>query len=398
MWDFIIIGGGILGMSTAMQLQQTYPDKRLLVLEKEHGPAQHQSGHNSGVIHAGVYYTPGSLKARFCLEGNRATRAFCDQHGVDYAICGKLLVATDALEIQRMQALWERTAANGLEREWLSAEALKEREPNIRGEAAIYVPSSGIVDYAQVTRAMAAEFERLGGKIRYGVEVKGLEERRAEVVVSTSNDTLSSRYLVTCAGLMADRVIRMLGQKPGFTICPFRGEYYLLPEQHNHIVNHLIYPIPDPGMPFLGVHLTRMIDGRVTVGPNAVLALKREGYRKQDMSLRDIAQMLSHPGILKVLGKHLKPGIGEMKNSFYKRGYLELVRKYCPDITIDDLQPYPAGVRAQAVSRDGKLVDDFLFVNTRRTVNVGNAPSPAATSALPIGAHITQQVVALLSH
>ncbi|SJN12380.1 L-2-hydroxyglutarate oxidase [Halomonas citrativorans] len=398
MWDFIIIGGGILGMSTAMQLQQTYPDKRLLVLEKEHGPAQHQSGHNSGVIHAGVYYTPGSLKARFCLEGNRATRAFCDQHGVDYAICGKLLVATDALEIQRMQALWERTAANGLEREWLSAEALKEREPNIRGEAAIYVPSSGIVDYAQVTRAMAAEFERLGGKIRYGVEVKGLEERRAEVVVTTSSDTLSSRYLVTCAGLMADRVIRMLGQKPGFTICPFRGEYYLLPEQHNHIVNHLIYPIPDPGMPFLGVHLTRMIDGRVTVGPNAVLALKREGYRKQDMSLRDVAQMLSHPGILKVLGKHLKPGIGEMKNSFYKRGYLELVRKYCPDITIGDLQPYPAGVRAQAVSRDGKLVDDFLFVNTRRTVNVGNAPSPAATSALPIGAHITQQVVALLSH
>lgn len=398
MWDFIIIGGGILGMSTAMQLQQTYPDKRLLVLEKESGPAQHQSGHNSGVIHAGVYYTPGSLKARFCLEGNRATRAFCDQHGVDYAICGKLLVATDALEIQRMQALWERTAANGLEREWLSAEALKEREPNIRGEAAIYVPSSGIVDYAQVTRAMAAEFERLGGKIRYGVEVKGLEERRAEVVVTTSSDTLSSRYLVTCAGLMADRVVRMLGQKPGFTICPFRGEYYLLPEQHNHIVNHLIYPIPDPGMPFLGVHLTRMIDGRVTVGPNAVLALKREGYRKQDMSLRDIAQMLSHPGTLKVLGKHLKPGIGEMKNSFYKRGYLELVRKYCPDITIDDLQPYPAGVRAQAVSRDGKLVDDFLFVNTRRTVNVGNAPSPAATSALPIGAHITQQVVALLSH
>ncbi|MBE0402372.1 L-2-hydroxyglutarate oxidase [Halomonas citrativorans] len=398
MWDFIIIGGGILGMSTAMQLQQTYPDKRLLVLEKESGPAQHQSGHNSGVIHAGVYYTPGSLKARFCLEGNRATRAFCDQHGVDYSICGKLLVATDALEIQRMQALWERTAANGLEREWLSAEALKEREPNIRGEAAIYVPSSGIVDYAQVTRAMAAEFERLGGKIRYGVEVKGLVERRAEVVVTTSSDTLSSRYLVTCAGLMADRVIRMLGQKPGFTICPFRGEYYLLPEQHNHIVNHLIYPIPDPGMPFLGVHLTRMIDGRVTVGPNAVLALKREGYRKQDMSLRDIGQMLSHPGILKVLGKHLKPGIGEMKNSFYKRGYLELVRKYCPDINIDDLQPYPAGVRAQAVSRDGKLVDDFLFVNTRRTVNVGNAPSPAATSALPIGAHITQQVVALLSH
>ncbi|RUR52978.1 L-2-hydroxyglutarate oxidase [Vreelandella populi] len=398
MWDFIIIGGGILGMSTAMQLQQTYPDKRLLVLEKESGPAQHQTGHNSGVIHAGVYYTPGSLKAKFCLEGNRATREFCDRHGVDYNICGKLLVATNALETERMQALWERTAANGLEREWLSAEALKEREPNIRGEAGILVPSSGIVNYAQVTRAMAAEFERLGGKIQYGVEVKGLEERRTEVVVTTSNDTFSSRYLVTCAGLMADRVIRMLGQDPGFTICPFRGEYYLLPEKHNHIVNHLIYPIPDPAMPFLGVHLTRMIDGSVTVGPNAVLALKREGYRKQDMSLRDMGQMFTHPGILKVLGRHLKPGLGEMKNSFYKRGYLELVRKYCPQLSLEDLKPYPAGVRAQAVSKAGKLVDDFVFVNTRRTVNVGNAPSPAATSALPIGAHITQQVVALLSH
>ncbi|RUR39406.1 L-2-hydroxyglutarate oxidase [Vreelandella populi] len=398
MWDFIIIGGGILGMSTAMQLQQTYPDKRLLVLEKESGPAQHQTGHNSGVIHAGVYYTPGSLKAKFCLEGNRATREFCDRHGVDYTICGKLLVATNALETERMQALWERTAANGLEREWLSAEALKEREPNIRGEAGILVPSSGIVNYAQVTRAMAAEFERLGGKIQYGVEVRGLEERRTEVVVTTSNDTFSSRYLVTCAGLMADRVIRMLGQDPGFTICPFRGEYYLLPEKHNHIVNHLIYPIPDPAMPFLGVHLTRMIDGSVTVGPNAVLALKREGYRKQDISLRDMGQMFTHPGILKVLGKHLKPGLGEMKNSFYKRGYLELIRKYCPQLSLEDLKPYPAGVRAQAVSKAGKLVDDFVFVNTRRTVNVGNAPSPAATSALPIGAHITQQVVALLSH
>ncbi|MBZ5487185.1 L-2-hydroxyglutarate oxidase [Halomonas aquamarina] len=397
MWDFIIIGGGILGMSTAMQLQKAYPEKRLLVLEKESGPAQHQTGHNSGVIHAGVYYTPGSLKARFCLEGNRATREFCDQHGVAYTTCGKLLVATNALETERMRALWERTAANGLEREWLSGEALKEREPHIRGEAGIFVPSSGIVDYAEVTRAMAAEFESLGGSIRYGVKVTGLEERRAEVVISTTQDTFSSRYLVTCAGLMADRVIRMLGQDPGFTICPFRGEYYRLPSHHDQIVNHLIYPIPDPAMPFLGVHLTRMIDGSVTVGPNAVLALKREGYRKQDMSLRDMGGMFTHPGVLKVLGRHLKPGLGEMKNSLYKRGYLELVRKYCPRLTLEDLLPYPAGVRAQAVSRQGRLMDDFVFVNTRRTVNVGNAPSPAATSALPIGAHITRQVMALLS-
>ena len=397
MWDFIIVGGGILGFSTAMQLQQAYPDKRLLVVEKESGAAQHQTGHNSGVIHAGVYYTPGSLKAKFCLEGNRATREFCDQHDVRYDICGKLLVATNDLEKQRMKALWERTAANGLEREWLEADALKEREPNITGVAGIFVPSSGIVNYAEVTRAMAAEFERLGGEIRFDHCVTGLEERTDEVVVTTQQDTFTGRYLVTCSGLMADRVIRMLGKDPGFTICPFRGEYYLLPEHHNQIVNHLIYPIPDPAMPFLGVHLTRMIDGTVTVGPNAVLALKREGYRKQDMSLKDMGQMFTHPGILKVLGKHLKPGLFEMKNSLYKRGYLELVRKYCPSLTLDDLTPYPAGVRAQAVSNDGKLVDDFLFVNTKRTVNVGNAPSPAATSALPIGAHIVEQVNTLVN-
>ncbi|MDK9688209.1 L-2-hydroxyglutarate oxidase [Halomonas sp. LC1] len=397
MWDFIIVGGGILGFSTAMQLQQAYPDKRLLVVEKESGAAQHQTGHNSGVIHAGVYYTPGSLKAKFCLEGNRATREFCDQHDVRYDICGKLLVATNDLEKQRMKALWERTAANGLEREWLEADALKEREPNITGVAGIFVPSSGIVNYAEVARAMAAEFERLGGEIRFDHCVTGLEERTDEVVVTTQQDTFTGRYLVTCSGLMADRVIRMLGKDPGFTICPFRGEYYLLPEHHNQIVNHLIYPIPDPAMPFLGVHLTRMIDGTVTVGPNAVLALKREGYRKQDMSLSDMGQMFTHPGILKVLGKHLKPGLFEMKNSLYKRGYLELVRKYCPSLTLDDLTPYPAGVRAQAVSNDGKLVDDFLFVNTKRTVNVGNAPSPAATSALPIGAHIVEQVNTLVN-
>ncbi len=396
MYDFIIIGGGIVGMSTAMHLIKVYPDAKMLLLEKESGPARHQTGHNSGVIHAGVYYTPGSLKAKFCLEGNRATREFCDQHGVRYDICGKLLVATNPLEKQRMEALWERTAANGLEREWLEAEALKEREPNITGVAGIFVPSSGIVNYAEVTRAMAAEFTRLGGEIRFHHCVPGLEERADEVVGTTQQETFTGRYLVSCSGLMADRVIRMLGKDPGFTICPFRGEYYLLPERHNRIVNHLIYPIPDPAMPFLGVHLTRMIDGTVTVGPNAVLALKREGYRKQDMSLRDMGQMFSHPGILKVLGKHLKPGLVEMKNSLYKRGYLELVRKYCPSLTLEDLTPYPAGVRAQAVSNDGRLVDDFLFVNTPRTVNVGNAPSPAATSALPIGAHIVEQVKTLL--
>lgn len=391
-YDFTIIGGGILGLSTAMQLMERFPEKKIVLLEKEAGPAHHQTGHNSGVIHAGVYYAPGSLKARFCLEGNRATREFCERHAIDFQICGKVLVATNAQEMQRMEALWERTAANGLEREWLSAEALKEREPNITGIGGIFVPSSGIVNYARVAEAMAAEFERHGGQIRYGHDVTALAERTGEVIVTTSQGEFNSRYLVSCSGLMADRVVRLLGRNPGFIICPFRGEYYRLPDRHSGIVNHLIYPIPDPSMPFLGVHLTRMIDGSVTVGPNAVLALKREGYRKSDISLPDMARMFTNPGVLKVLGRNLKPGLVEMKNSLFKKGYLAEVRKYCPSLTLDDLEPWPAGVRAQAVSRDGRLIDDFLFVNTRRTVNVCNAPSPAATSAIPIGRHILEKV------
>ncbi|AVD81399.1 L-2-hydroxyglutarate oxidase [Pseudomonas sp. SWI6] len=392
MYDFIIIGGGIVGMSTAMQLIQLYPDAKMLLLEKESGPARHQTGHNSGVIHAGVYYTPGSLKARFCLEGNKATKAFCDKHAIRYDECGKLLVATNALEMERMKALWERTAANGLERSWLSAAELREREPNIVGIGGIFVPSSGIVSYAEVTAAMAREFQAAGGEIRYSAQVQGLQEHADQVVVRAGADEFRGRFLITCSGLMADRVVRMLGIEPSFIICPFRGEYYLLPKQHNQIVNHLIYPIPDPSMPFLGVHLTRMIDGTVTVGPNAVLATKREGYRKSDISLPDLFETLTTPGILKVLAKNLRPGLIELKNSLFKGGYLKQVQKYCPSITKADLTDYPAGVRAQAVSRDGKLIDDFLFVNTRRSVNVCNAPSPAATSAIPIGAHIVDKV------
>ncbi|MBR9924405.1 MAG: L-2-hydroxyglutarate oxidase [Gammaproteobacteria bacterium] len=392
MYDYIIIGGGILGLSTAMQLIRAYPDKKMLLVEKEDGPARHQTGHNSGVIHAGVYYTPGSLKARFCLEGNLATKAFCDEHSIAYDECGKLLVATNDLELQRMKALWERTEANGLERYWLTAEELQEREPNITGVGGIFVPSSGIVNYAEVAAAMGREFEAAGGEISYTTSVTGLSERPNEVVVSTSQGDFSTRYMVSCSGLMADRVVRMLGIEPDFTICPFRGEYFRLPAQHNQIVNHLIYPIPDPSMPFLGVHLTRMIDGSVTVGPNAVLAWKREGYRKTDVSLSDTLAMLRHRGIRQVLKDNLRPGLSEFKNSIYKKGYLQQVRKYCPSLTLADLEPYPAGVRAQAVSNDGKLVDDFLFVNTPRTVNVCNAPSPAATSAIPIGAYIVEKV------
>ncbi|HFU5320515.1 TPA: L-2-hydroxyglutarate oxidase [Escherichia coli] len=398
MYDFVIIGGGIIGMSTAMQLIDVYPDARIALLEKESGPACHQTGHNSGVIHAGVYYTPGSLKAQFCLAGNRATKAFCDQNGIRYDNCGKMLVATSDLEMERMRALWERTAANGIEREWLNADELREREPNITGLGGIFVPSSGIVSYRDVTAAMAKIFQSRGGEIIYNAEVSGLNEHKNGVVIRTrQGGEYEASTLISCSGLMADRLVKMLGLEPGFIICPFRGEYFRLAPEHNQIVNHLIYPIPDPAMPFLGVHLTRMIDGSVTVGPNAVLAFKREGYRKRDFSFSDTLEILGSSGIRRVLQNHLRSGLGEMKNSLCKSGYLRLVQKYCPRLSLSDLQPWPAGVRAQAVSPDGKLIDDFLFVATPRTIHTCNAPSPAATSAIPIGAHIVSKVQTLLA-
>ncbi|EFJ8466848.1 L-2-hydroxyglutarate oxidase [Escherichia coli] len=398
MYDFVIIGGGIIGMSTAMQLIDVYPDARIALLEKESGPACHQTGHNSGVIHAGVYYTPGSLKAQFCLAGNRATKAFCDQNGIRYDNCGKMLVATSQLEMERMRALWERTAANGIEREWINAVELREREPNITGLGGIFVPSSGIVSYREVTAAMAKIFQARGGEIIYNAEVSALSEHKNGVVIRTrQGGEYEASTLISCSGLMADRLVKMLGLEPGFIICPFRGEYFRLAPEHNQIVNHLIYPIPDPAMPFLGVHLTRMIDGSVTVGPNAVLAFKREGYRKRDFSFSDTLEILGSSGIRRVLQNHLRSGLGEMKNSLCKSGYLRLVQKYCPRLSLSDLQPWPAGVRAQAVSPDGKLIDDFLFVTTPRTIHICNAPSPAATSAIPIGAHIVSKVQTLLA-
>ncbi|HBC9440450.1 TPA: L-2-hydroxyglutarate oxidase [Escherichia coli] len=398
MYDFVIIGGGIIGMSTAMQLIDVYPDARIALLEKESGPACHQTGHNSGVIHAGVYYTPGSLKAQFCLAGNRATKAFCDQNGIRYDNCGKMLVATSELEMERMRALWERTAANGIEREWLNADELREREPNITGLGGIFVPSSGIVSYREVTAAMAKIFQDRGGEIIYNAEVSALNEHKNGVVIRTrQGGEYEASTLISCSGLMADRLVKMLGLEPGFIICPFRGEYFRLAPEHNQIVNHLIYPIPDPAMPFLGVHLTRMIDGSVTVGPNAVLAFKREGYRKRDFSFSDTLEILGSSGIRRVLQNHLRSGLGEMKNSLCKSGYLRLVQKYCPRLSLSDLQPWPAGVRAQAVSPDGKLIDDFLFVTTPRTIHTCNTPSPAATSAIPIGAHIVSKVQTLLA-
>ncbi len=396
-YDFMLIGGGILGLATALELQQRYPGRSIVLLEKEEGPARHQTGRNSGVIHAGVYYSPGSLKAQFCKAGNQATRAFCDQHQIPYDNCGKLLVATDATELARMQTLISRCAENKLEIEVLDQAQLQAREPGIRGVGAIFVPSTGIVDYARICRKMAELFIAAGGEIRYQMQVSSLETFHDRVTAYSQTDRVQASYLVACAGLQSDRMVSMLGNTPAFRIIPFRGEYFQLAAQHNQIVNHLIYPIPDPSLPFLGVHLTRMIDGSVTVGPNAVLAFKREGYQKTDFSLKETLAMLRFSGLRKLIARHLGASVNELRNSLSTRGYLARVQKYCPQLTQADLQPWPAGIRAQAVRPDGTLVDDFLFEKTSRALVVCNAPSPAATSAIPIAEYIVNQLDAMVS-
>ncbi|ELS3715624.1 L-2-hydroxyglutarate oxidase [Vibrio fluvialis] len=395
-FDYVIVGGGIVGVSTAWQLKQQYPDKSILLVEKEAGFSRHQTGHNSGVIHAGVYYAPGSLKADFCKRGVERTLSFCAKHDIPVENCGKLLVATNEVEFERMQALFERCLKNELDVELLDVAQLKLAEPNITGLGAIYVKATSIVNYRLVTEKMAEEFKALGGEVCLSTEVVGLNETEQEISVQCrykgSPITFHSQFLVSCSGLMADRMTKMLGLETDFQIIPYRGEYYRLAPKHNQVVKHLIYPIPDPELPFLGVHLTRMIDGSVTVGPNAVQGFKREGYGKVNISVRDVWEMLSFSGFWKVTAKNLKTGLVEMKNSLWKPGYLQLVRKYCPSIELADLQPYPAGIRAQAVLSDGTLVHDFLFAESPRSLHVCNAPSPAATSAMPIGEYICQKI------
>jgi L-2-hydroxyglutarate oxidase len=390
-YDCIIIGGGIVGISTAWQLKQRYRDMHVLVLEKEPQPALHQTGHNSGVIHAGVYYQPGSLKAEFCIRGAAQTIAFCKEHGLPCEQCGKLLVPTNPLEYDRMEALEQRCIQNGIDNRRLSEPELRKREPAITGAGALFIPATGITDYRKITFKMAQLFVGLGGNVRLGTEVKAIRERSDRVDISLGEETVRGRYVVACGGLMADRLARMMQIDIDFRIIPFRGEYYQLPLKHKKIIKHLIYPIPDPDLPFLGVHLTRMIDGSVTVGPNAVLGWKREGYGHFNLNLRDIGEMLVFPGFWRVISSNLRSGIDEIRDSLYLLGYLKRVRKYCPQLKRSDLYPYPAGIRAQAVRKDGSLVHDFLFAESRRSLHVCNAPSPAATSALPIGAYLCQK-------
>ncbi|MEW9682321.1 L-2-hydroxyglutarate oxidase [Pseudomonas sp. TE50-2] len=392
-YDYCIIGGGIVGLATAMALLTRRPGASLLILEKEASLGRHQTGHNSGVIHAGIYYAPGSLKADLCKRGAQATKDFCAEHGIAFEVCGKLLVASNDLEVQRMQALYERSQQNGLKVERLDAGALREREPNIVGKGALFLDATGIVDYQQVCDAMAKVIRQAGGEVRLSTAVHAIQEHADHVAVSTDGNTWRARQLVACAGLQSDRLARLAGVKIDHQIIPFRGEYYRLPASKNQIVNHLIYPIPDPELPFLGVHLTRMIDGSVTVGPNAVLGFGRENYRKFSVNWRDVAEYARFPGFWKTIWNNLGSGTAEMKNSLFKRGYLEQCRKYCPSLQVEDLLPYEAGIRAQAVMRDGSLVHDFLFAETPRMVHVCNAPSPAATSAIPIGQMIAEKIL-----
>ena len=392
-YDFCVIGGGIVGLATALALTARDPGCRLLLVEKEDGLATHQTGHNSGVIHAGIYYEPGSLKARLCREGAEATKAFCTAHDIPFETCGKLIVATTAPELDRMEALERRAEQNDIAYDRLDAAALRRAEPEVAGLGALLIRATGIVDYRRVCAAMAAQAVERGAIIRRGAAVTGIREDDDAVRITIGADEIATRRLVACAGLQSDRLARMAGLPIRHRIVPFRGEYYTLPPARSAIVRHLIYPVPDPDLPFLGIHLTRTIDGGVTVGPNAVLGFSREGYAKGSLRGGDVADMARFGGFWRLVAAHWRSGLGEFGNSLSKARYLAACRTYCPALTLADLGHASAGIRAQAVRDDGSLVHDFLFVESPRMLHVCNAPSPAATSAIPIGQMIVDRLL-----
>ncbi|GAA4721871.1 L-2-hydroxyglutarate oxidase [Promicromonospora umidemergens] len=394
MEDLVVIGAGIVGLATAREVLRRRPGAAVLVLEKADDIASAQTGHNSGVIHAGLYYAPGSLKARLCRAGQRATKEFCDEHAIPYKTIGKLVVATDEVEVARMERLAVRGAENGIELERIDGGRLAEMEPNVRGQAALLSPATGVVDFREVARAMARDIDELGGRVITRSQARSIRELAGpsgEVVVGSDTGEYRTRKLVVCAGLQADRVAAMGGLTVDFQVIPFRGEYYQLPHDRSDVVQRLIYPVPDPGLPFLGVHLSPTIDGRITVGPNAVLGFSRERHPRGSVTARDVAEYLTFPGMWRFAKSNIRTGVDEMRSSLFPQGYLELVRKYCPGLRLEDLRPYPAGIRAQAIMRDGTSVEDFLLRSTERQLHVCNAPSPAATSAIPIAGLITDK-------
>ena len=385
-FDVVVIGGGIVGLATARRLLEQRPGLRIAILEKEAELATHQSGHNSGVLHAGLYYQPGSLKARLCREGKAEIEAFAEAHDIPFERCGKLVVALDESELERLAALHERAVANGVPGlEEIGPERIRELEPHAAGIRGLWSPGTGIIDFRRVALAMATDLRQQEVAILTGCEVRGLDERPGEIVVRTSGDEVRADLVVSCAGLQADRVAALGGSRDGPRIVPFRGDYYTLTADARGLVRGLIYPVPDPRFPFLGVHFTKRIDGAVWAGPNAVLAFAREGYRRRDIRPLELLGTVTDRGFLRLAGKYLRTGLGEMWRDWWKPAFVRELQRYVPEIRSDQLRFGPSGVRAQALGRDGTLVDDFVLGGSARILHVRNAPSPAATSSLAIG-------------
>ena len=385
-YDIVIIGGGIVGLATALNIKQSAPRTKLLVIEKESEIAKHQTGNNSGVIHSGLYYKPGSLKATNCINGYHKLIKFCKEYEIQFELCGKIVVATSEEEIPLMNNLYERGLQNGLEgMKILNAVELKEYEPHVNGVAGIHVPQTGIVDYKVVCKKYAKIIQELDGEILTSTKVIDINPGSEGNVVKTKQGDFTCQVVINCAGLYSDKIARLTEEKLNVKIIPFRGEYYKLTEEKESLVKNLIYPVPDPNFPFLGVHFTRMMKGGVEAGPNAVLAFKREGYKKSDINIPELMESLAWPGFQKVAFKYWRTGIGEMYRSFSKAAFTKALQKLIPEIKEADLTDGGAGVRAQACDRNGGLIDDFLIIEDKSTVNVCNAPSPAATSSLSIG-------------
>ncbi|MBT4864136.1 MAG: L-2-hydroxyglutarate oxidase [Planctomycetaceae bacterium] len=390
--DIAIVGGGIVGLATAYQLSRSHPDQRVVILEKEAELAAHQTGRNSGVLHSGIYYKPGSLRAENCRIGKEAMEAFCAEHDIAYDICGKVIVALDESELPALERIHERGQANGVRCEVIDAERLKELEPHAAGIKAIHVPEAGIVDYKQVTNKMAELVRANGGEILTNARVTKMVSSSDSMVIESTAGAVEAKLVATCAGLYSDRVTKLSGQKPPAQIVPFRGEYFELKPEVHHLCRTLIYPVPNPDFPFLGVHFTRIVHGGVECGPNAVLAFAREGYYKTDINLRDLFESLTYPGFLKLAMRNWKTGMGEMWRSCSKRAFVKALQRLLPEIRSENLVAVPAGVRAQALLNDGSLAEDFLIQESDRVVNVCNAPSPAATASLNVGRLIVERL------
>ena len=391
--SYLIVGGGIVGLSTAMHLAKTNQGK-IIVIETESDVARHQTGHNSGVIHSGLYYKPGSAKAKNCADGREAMYQFCAEHGIAHERCGKIVVATNNDEIPRMEELLNRGIANGLTGiRTLCKEELREHEPHVAGIKGLFVPQTGIVNYKDVSKVYQRLITESGGEVQLGCKFVSCKSENSGLVIETSKGTIYANYLINCGGLHSDRIAKACGVEPGVQIVPFRGEYYELHKDRHHLVRNLIYPVPDPRLPFLGVHLTRMVHGGVEAGPNAVLAFRREGYKMWDFSLRDMIGLALSPGFWRMSAKFWKTGIGEFYRSLSKKAFLKALQRLMPELKMEDIYPAGAGVRAQAMAYDGKLVDDFHIVQKERMVHVLNAPSPAATASLEIGKSLSQLIL-----